>query len=77
MDSDNPHMIFPVKGGATSLVYCITGSDQQYMAAADSQGKIEVLRHCLAYSIIRATCVLLILCAYVLIEQLVIVSFFF
>lgn len=43
MDSDNPHIILPVKGGTTSLVYCITGSDRQYMAAADSQGKIEIL----------------------------------
>uniref|UniRef100_K3ZHC9 MSP domain-containing protein n=1 Tax=Setaria italica TaxID=4555 RepID=K3ZHC9_SETIT len=42
MDSDNPHTILPVKGGATSFAYCITGSDQQYMATADNHGKIEI-----------------------------------
>lgn len=48
MDYDNPHTILPVKGGATSFAYCITGSDQQYMATADNHGKIEVHAYCLA-----------------------------
>ncbi|CAL5034601.1 unnamed protein product [Urochloa decumbens] len=42
MNSDNPHTILPVKGGPISFAYCVTGSDRQYMASADSHGKIEI-----------------------------------